>query len=97
MIQKANSKDVLAVSTTATTTATQERPLSWWLPQQIMVELHWATRMTGVSWFLRTKTTAEIALLSSMMYTGGGYMPIYRNWIKQCPSCIEVLYFRTLC
>ena len=72
-------------------------PLSWWLPQQIMVELHWATRMREVSWMLRTKTSAEIALLSSMMYTGGGYLPIFQNWNKGCPSCIEVLYFRAMC
>ncbi|CAB9503128.1 expressed unknown protein [Seminavis robusta] len=102
MMQQANSNEEMAI--TATTTKSDgtrgrvhHHPPSYWLPQQIMVELHWATRMTGVSWMPRTRTAAEIALLSNVMYTGGGYMPIFLFWIKRCPSCMEVLYFRTLC
>lgn len=68
-----------------------------WLPQQIQVELHWATRMRGVAWMARTRTSAELAIFSNMMFTGGGYLPIFQNWDKGCPSCIEILYFRTLC
>ncbi|CAB9525116.1 expressed unknown protein [Seminavis robusta] len=99
MIQQANSDDEMTIITKNSdgTTNTAHHQPSYWLPQQIMVELHWATRMTGVSWMPRSRTTAEIALLSNMMFTGGGYMPTFRRWIRFCPSCIEVLYFRTLC
>ncbi|CAB9503676.1 expressed unknown protein [Seminavis robusta] len=99
MIQQANSNDEIAIISKPSDGAnsTAHHTPSYWLPQQIMVELHWATRMTGISWMPRTRTTAEIALLSGMMYTGGGYMPIFRNWIKYCPSCMEVLFFRMLC
>jgi hypothetical protein len=75
----------------------QPEQYSYWLPQQMQVEIHWATRMRGVAWMARTRTSAELALLSGMMFTGGGYMPIFQNWDKGCPSCIEVLYFRFTC
>ena len=38
------------------------------LPDQIQVELHWATRMTGVEWMPRTLSAGELALFDSMMY-----------------------------
>jgi hypothetical protein len=92
MIQQANNGNSSVVSLQQ-----QQSSLSWWLPQQIQVELHWATRMTGVSWMPRTKTTAEIALLCGMMFNGGGYLPIHQYWHPACPCCMEVLYFRALC
>ena len=97
MIQKANAKPLVEEEQASEVSHYLGRPWSYWLPQQIMVELHWATRMTGVTWMPRTRTAAEIALMSNMMYSGGGYMPIFQNWVKQCPCCMEVLYFRTLC
>jgi len=67
------------------------------LPQQIQVELHWATRMTGVEWMLRTRGAGELALFSSMMYLGGGYLPIHLDFNPGCVSCMEVLYYKTVC
>ena len=68
------------------------------LPQQIQVELHWGTRMTGVPWMPRLRSSGELALLTGMMFTGGGYMPILRQYVLPwCPACLEVLYFRVAC
>ena len=64
------------------------------LPQQIQVELHWATRMNGLSWMPRTRSAAEVALLTSMMFTAGGYLPLKLDFNPFCTSCMEVLYFR---
>ena len=65
------------------------------LPRQIQVELHWATRMTSLPWMPRTRSAAEIALLGSTMFNGGGYMPVHLDFNAHCTSCMEVLYFRT--
>ena len=67
------------------------------LPQQIQVELHWATRMTGIEWMPRVLSAGEIALFSSMMYQGGGYLPIHLDFNKYCPPCMEVLYYKAIC
>jgi hypothetical protein len=67
------------------------------LPQQITVELHWATRMTGQSWMPRYRTSAEIALLMGMMFTAGGYLPVHTDFTHFCPSCLEVVFFRAVC
>jgi hypothetical protein len=67
------------------------------LPQQITVELHWATRMTGQSWMPRTRTSAEIALLMGMMFTAGGYLPVHTAFSRHCSSCLEVVLFRAVC
>jgi hypothetical protein len=67
------------------------------LPQQITVELHWATRMTGQSWMPRTRTSAEIALLIGMMFTAGGYLPVHTDFTPFCSSCLEVTFFRAVC
>lgn len=66
------------------------------LPRQIEVELHWVTRMTGLSWMPRTRSAAEIALFSSMMYEAE-YLPVHTDFNEFCPGCMEVLYFRTTC
>jgi hypothetical protein len=67
------------------------------LPQQISVELHWATRMTGQSWMPRSRTSAEIAMLMGMMFTAGGYLPVYTEFEPHCTSCLEVTFFRAVC
>lgn len=67
------------------------------LPEQIQVELHWATRMTDLSWMQRTRSAGEIALLSGMMFNTGGYMPVKLDFNPHCHSCMEVLYLRTSC
>lgn len=65
------------------------------LPLQIQVELHWATRMTPLPWMPRARSAAEIAMLGSMMFNAGGYMPVHLDFNPHCTSCMEVLYFRT--
>lgn len=67
------------------------------LPQQIQVELHWATRMTGVEWMPRTRGAGELALFSALMYAGGGYLPIHQDFNPHCTTCMEVLYYKALC
>jgi hypothetical protein len=67
------------------------------LPQQIQVELHWATRMTGVEWMARTRSAGEIALLQDTMYLGGGYLPIHLDFNRFCSPCMEVLFFKAVC
>jgi hypothetical protein len=64
------------------------------LPMQIQVELHWNTRMTDLPWMLRTRNVGEILLLTNMMFSIGGYIPIEYDFNRYCPSCMEVLYFR---
>ncbi len=46
------------------------------LPRQIQVELHWGTRMTGLSWMPRLRTSGEIALMAGMMFHGG-FLPVH--------------------
>ena len=65
------------------------------LPQQIQVELHWGTRMTGLSWMPRLRTSGEIALMAGMMFHGG-FLPVHLDFNPYCTSCMEVLYFRAL-
>lgn len=64
------------------------------LPRQIQVELHWATRMTGIAWMLRMRSSAEIAMLMGMLFNVAGYMPVKVDFDSGCKTCIEVLLFR---
>jgi hypothetical protein len=65
------------------------------LPRQIQVELHWGTRMTGLPWMPRLRTSSEIAMLAGMMFNGG-FLPVHLDFNPYCTSCMEVLYFRAL-
>jgi hypothetical protein len=65
------------------------------LPEQIMMEVHSATKMVGLPWMLRTLSSAELALFSGMMFTAGGYLPVHHLSFGGC--CLEVLYVRTIC
>jgi hypothetical protein len=67
------------------------------LPQQIQVEFHWGTRMTGVEWMSRTRSAGEIALLLDAMYLGGGYLAIHLDFNRFCSTCMEVLFFKAVC
>lgn len=67
------------------------------LPAQIQVELHWSTRMTGVSWMPRTRSSGELALFAGMMFTGGGYLPVHLDFNPYCAPCMEVLYVQGVC
>jgi len=67
------------------------------LPQQISVELHYATRMFDLPWMGRQRTAAEIALFAGMMYNLGGYVMVHAKYIRGCDSCAEVLFVRVFC
>jgi hypothetical protein len=67
------------------------------LPEQIAIELHWGSRMVDLDWVLRHRQAAEVALLASMLFNGGGYIPFDFSFVWQCAPCVEVLYIRAVC
>lgn len=67
-------------------------------PEQIAMEVHWATRMVDEPSFLRTRTAAEISLFFGHLFNYGGYLPVNVKYFDpHCPSCLEVLMVRVLC
>ena len=66
-------------------------------PEQIMLEVHWATRMVGVKWMPRTLTAGEISLFFGGLFNHGGYMVVHATKIDGCQPCLEVLLVRVLC
>jgi hypothetical protein len=71
-------------------------PSSTW-PEQIMMEVHWATRMVDVEWMLRTRQSAEIAMFFDILFNVGGYMPVTRKYFRKCSTCMEILLMRVNC
>jgi hypothetical protein len=72
-------------------------PESTW-PEQISIEVHWATRMVDLDWMLRTKTAAEMTLWFTTLFTMAGYLPVARKFFSiGCPSCVELLLVRIVC
>eukprot|EP00985_Skeletonema_marinoi_P002160 scaffold878_cov153-Skeletonema_marinoi.AAC.2 len=70
--------------------------LMW--PEQIMMEVHWATRMVDVSSVLRTRQAAELSLFFGTLFTRGGYIPIHIKYFGSlCETCMEVLLVRAVC
>ena len=68
------------------------------LPTQISVELHYATRMYDIPWMMRRLTAAEISTFMGMMYNRGGYVPVHYEEIGPgCHSCAELLFVRAFC
>jgi hypothetical protein len=67
-------------------------------PEQIIMEVHWASRMVDLSWMLRARQAAEMSLFFAVMFNVGGYMPVFREFFPVgCPSCMEVLMVRVIC
>jgi hypothetical protein len=66
------------------------------LPEQIIVELHWATKMTNLPWTLRTRQTGELAILFAMLFYSG-YLPVFTFFSPYCAPCLEVLFVRVMC
>jgi len=67
-------------------------------PEQIMMEVHWATRMVEVPSMLRTRQAAEISLLFGQIFNYGGYLPVKVKYFEPgCSTCLEVLLVRVLC
>ncbi len=72
-------------------------PASTW-PEQISMEVHWATRMVDLDWMLRTKTAAEMSIWFTALYAMAGYLPVARKFFPTgCPSCVELLLVRIVC
>ena len=68
------------------------------LPNQISVELHYASRMYDLPWMLRSITAAEISMFVGMMYRRGGYVLVHhKSFGKGCYPCAEVLFVRMIC
>jgi len=71
-------------------------PETW--PEQITMEVHWATRMVDVPSILRTRTASEISLFFGQMFNQGGYLPVKAKYFEPgCFTCLEVLMVRVLC
>lgn len=71
-------------------------PSTLW-PEQIMMEVHFASRMIDLSWLLRTRQTAEMTMFFDLLYNKGGYMPAHIKHIDGCPTCMEILLVRVHC
>lgn len=75
----------------------RDSPSDIW-PEQIMMEVHWATRMVEVPSMLRTRQASEISLLFGQLFTHGGYLPVKSKYFDpHCSTCLEVLLVRVLC
>ena len=66
-------------------------------PEQIMMEVHWATRMVDLPWMPRTRTAAEIALFFGGLFNFGGYIVAHSRTFSGCKPCMEVLLVRAVC
>mmetsp|Transcript_25494 Transcript_25494/g.27355 ORF Transcript_25494/g.27355 Transcript_25494/m.27355 type:complete len:239 (-) Transcript_25494:101-817(-) len=67
-------------------------------PEQIVMEVHWTTRMVDEPTILRTRTAAEISLFFGQLFNYGGYLPVKVTYFDpDCPPCLEVLMVRVLC
>ncbi|KAL3909323.1 MAG: hypothetical protein SGILL_008131 [Bacillariaceae sp.] len=70
---------------------------NYW-PEQIMMEVHFITRMVDLDWMLRTRQSAELALFFDTLWNAGGYIPIKVQYFGEwCPSCMEILLLRVKC
>ena len=67
------------------------------VPDQIVVELHTATRMYNLPWMLRFRQAAEVSLLLAVLYRKGGYLPVFFDFNPGCASCLEILFVRVVC
>ena len=66
-------------------------------PEQIMMEVHWATRMVDLEWMPRTRTAAELALFFGVLFNRGGYILQKTKSFEGCQTCLEVLLVRAVC
>jgi hypothetical protein len=73
-------------------------------PEQIAMEIHWASRMVHLSWMFRALQASEVSLFFSFLFSRGGYLPVSRQLFPPvtkrnigCVSCMEVLLVRVLC
>jgi len=67
-------------------------------PEQIMMEVHWGTRMVDVPSMLRTRQASEISLMFGQLFNYGGYLPVKVKYFEPgCSTCMEVLLVRVLC
>ena len=67
------------------------------MPDQIVIELHTATRMYNLPWMLRFRQAAEVSLLLAVLYRKGGYLPVFFDFNPGCASCLEILFVKVIC
>ena len=65
-------------------------------PEQVIMEMHYSTRMVDLPWMLRQRQTGELALFFSLLFQKGGYIPAYQFWQVHAPL-LEVLMVRVIC
>ncbi len=70
-------------------------PSMW--PEQIMMEVHWGTRMVDLPWMPRTRSAAELALFFGVLFNRGGYILQHTKYFQGCQTCLEVLLVRAVC
>ena len=70
-------------------------PSEMW-PEQVIMELHYSTRMVDLPWMLRQLQAGELALFVELLFRKGGYLPAHQFW-PTAPSLVEVLMIRVLC
>jgi len=66
-------------------------------PEQIMMEIHWATRMVDLAWMPRTRTAAELALFFGVLFNRGGYIIQQTKHFQGCETCLEVSLVKAVC
>ena len=64
-------------------------------PQQMAVELHLRTQMTGLPWFGHVKQPSDVLKFMEMLYSNG-YMLLDRHDNPNCPHCSEILLGKVL-
>ncbi len=67
------------------------------MPAQIGFELHYRTQMPLLSWFNRSKSSAEIVTFMEYLHYQGGYFLIDRHDNRVCKHCTELLIGRFPC
>lgn len=70
-------------------------PSLW--PEQIMMEIHWSSRMVDLPWMPRTRTAAEISMFLGRLFNQGGYIMTHTFVNGGCYPCMEVLLARVSC
>ena len=65
-------------------------------PSQLAVEVHFQTQMSGLPWFGRLKSPAELLALG-LQLSNAGYFIAQRNDNPHCKTCTELLLVRDPC
>jgi len=68
------------------------------LPTQLQIEFHFQTWMFDLNWSLRNRQTGELAIMFSMLFREGGYIPVHvKTYGNGAPGLAELLLVRVYC